>query len=87
MEQSKKVILAALVAAPLLTAASGQAFASTAQTNIVDVAQGHITVDHLGRPSVNGLFTQTVVKDSPDDLLTGLWQLGFGCSGSHCSLK
>ncbi|MXV36905.1 MULTISPECIES: hypothetical protein [unclassified Saccharibacter] len=48
MEQSKKVILAALIAAPLLTAASGQALASSAQVEKVDVAQSHITVDHLG---------------------------------------
>lgn len=38
MEQSKKIILAALAAAPLLTAASGQTLASSAQDEKVDVA-------------------------------------------------
>lgn len=59
----KNASLLALVAAPLATSA-GSAVAATPEASVE--AQVHISVDHLGRPHINGERVQNVVHETMD---------------------
>ncbi|MXV44867.1 hypothetical protein GS501_07420 [Saccharibacter sp. 17.LH.SD] len=59
-----------LAALPIATVGSSAALISSAHANTtsaVNVAEGHLSVDHLGRPHLNGQLMKFIVKDSATD--------------------